>query len=301
MNFAVTGGAGFIGSHLVRHLVAKGHDITVVDNLHSGRLSNLDEVRDKIDFTELDILEYEKLKGALCNADGIFHQAALASVQESFEREDEYRRVNVDGTENVFKIARDLQIKVVYASSSSVYGNAERIPISEDSERRPINPYGQTKLEDELLAEKYSVEGVRTIGLRYFNVFGAGQTPDYAGAITRFLGRLAEGKPPIVFGDGSQVRDFVFVGDVAEANLAAMTSETEHGFFNVGTGKPTSIRDLARLMIDASGLPLEPVYDDLPPGDAKMSAADVSYSAARLGWRAGTPLEDGLRTLFAAA
>lgn len=297
VKFAVTGGAGFIGSHLVRHLVSEGHAVTVIDNLHSGQMSNLDSVRDRIDFVRLDILEYEGLRDALEGADGIFHQAALVSVQESFEMEDEYRRVNIAGTENVFRIAAHMGVKAVYASSSSVYGNVESIPITEDSERRPINPYGVTKLEDELLAERYTREGARIIGLRYFNVFGAGQTDEYAGAVTKFLRRLGDGLPPVVFGDGSQVRDFVFVQDVARANLAAMTCTVRHGFFNIGTGRPTSIRDLAYAMIRASGRSLEPVYDDPLPGDAGLSAADVSQSA-RLGWRAETDLEDGLRTLF---
>lgn len=298
MNFAVTGGAGFIGSHLVKHLVSCGYGVTVIDNLHSGSLSNLAGVLDKINFVKLDILEYEKLKDVLIDIDGIFHQAALVSVQESFKKKDEYKRVNIDGTENIFKIAQEIQVKVVYASSSSIYGDAEKIPISEDSKRNPINPYGQTKLEDELLAEKYHSKGVRTIGLRYFNVFGAGQTLEYAGAITKFLDRIKQGTPPIIFGDGSQVRDFVFVDDVAKANLAAMTNNIEYGIFNVGTGRPTSIRDLAYLMIKASGKSLEPIYDDLPPGDAKISVADISSAAAKLRWKSSTSLEDGLCTIL---
>ena len=298
MKFAVTGGAGFIGSHLVKYLISQGHDVTVVDNLHRGRLSNLDGVQDKVNFVKLDILDFENLKNILQNVDGIFHQAALTSVPESYEKEDEYKRVNITGTENIFKIAKEFQIKVVYASSSSVYGNIESIPITENFDRKPINPYGLTKLEDELLAEKYSKLGTEIIGLRYFNVYGIGQTLDYAGVITKFLDKIKEDKPPIIFGDGSQIRDFIFVKDVAKANLAAMMSDTKHGFFNIGTGKSISIKDLAYMMIKISEKSLEPEYNELPPGDVKLSTADITNSTKLLNWKSETTLENGLRTLF---
>ena len=298
MKFAVTGGAGFIGSHLVKHLVSLGHDVIVVDNLYRGRLSNLDGVQEKVNFVKLDILNYDELKKYLQNVDGIFHQAALTSVPESYEKEDEYKKVNVDGTENIFKIAKEFQIKVVYASSSSVYGNIEKIPITEDFDRKPINPYGLTKLEDELLAEKYAKLGTKIIGLRYFNVFGIGQTLDYAGVITKFLDKINEGKPPIIFGDGSQIRDFIFVKDIARANLAAMESDVEYGFFNIGTGKSISIKDIAYLMIKIAGKSLEPEYDELPPGDVNLSTADISNSINLLNWKPEITLEEGLKTLF---
>ena len=166
MNFAVTGGAGFIGSHLTKYLVSEGHDVTVIDNLFRGKLSNLEEVKDRINFFKLDILDLENLRKTLQNMDGVFHQAALTSVPESYEKESEYKKVNVAGTENIFKIASELKIKVVYASSSSVYGDTKKIPITEDFDRNPINPYGLTKLEDEYLAEKYSKAGTKIIGLR---------------------------------------------------------------------------------------------------------------------------------------
>lgn len=298
MNFAVTGGTGFIGSHLVRHLVTDGHDVTVIDNLFRGRMSNLEGIQDKIHLVKLDILDYDKLKNTLQNIDGIFHQAALTSVPESYEKEDEYKKVNITGTENIFKIAKEFKIKVVYASSSSVYGNIDKIPITEDFERNPINPYGLTKLEDEYLAEKYSKLGVRIIGLRYFNVYGLGQTLDYAGVITKFLENISAGKPPIIFGDGSQIRDFIFVKDVARANLAAMNSSIDHEFFNIGTGIAISIKDLAYLMIKISGKKIEPIFDKLPDGDVKNSQADVTLTKKMLDWEYVTKLEEGLGTLF---
>jgi len=298
MNFAVTGGTGFIGSHLVKHLVSDGHSVSVIDNLFRGRLSNLDRVQDKVHFVKLDILDYEDLRNNLQNVDGIFHQAALTSVPESYQKEDEYKKVNITGTENIFKIAKEFKIKVVYASSSSIYGDINNVPITEDFEREPINPYGLTKLEDEYLAEKYSKSGTRIIGLRYFNVYGLGQTLDYAGVITKFLENISAGKPPIIYGDGSQVRDFIFVKDVARANLSAMNSSIDHGFFNVGTGIVISIKDLAYLMIKISGKDLEPIFDKLPEGDVKNSQADITLAKNLLNWEYVTKLEDGLSTLF---
>ena len=298
MNFAVTGGTGFIGSHLVKYLVSEGHSVSVIDNLFRGRISNLDGVQDKVHFVKLDILNYEDLRNNLQNVDGIFHQAALTSVPESYQKEDEYKKVNITGTENIFKIAKEFKIKVIYASSSSIYGDINKIPITEDFEREPINPYGLTKLEDEYLAEKYSKSGTQIIGLRYFNVYGLGQTLDYASVITKFLENISAGKSPIIYGDGSQIRDFIFVKDVARANLVAMTSSIDHGFFNIGTGIAISIKDLAYLMIKISGKDLELVFDKLPEGDVKNSQADVTLAKKLLGWKHITKLEEGLSTLF---
>ena len=297
MNFAVTGGAGFIGSHLARRLVSEGHDVTIIDDFSRGRLANLDGIHEKIHIEKMDVCDRDTLDDVLQSADGIFHQAALGSVPESWKSPDTYQRVNVGGTENVFRIARRYHIKVVYASSASIYGEIQRIPITEDSERRPISPYGKTKLDCETLAERYMEKGSQIVGLRYFNVFGAGQNPAYAGVITCFLNRLNAGEPPIIFGDGSQIRDFTFVGDVVEANLIAMTGSMD-GFFNIGGGKSTSLTDLARIMIGLSGRHVSPLYENPRLGDAKISTADISKSAELLGWRPKTSLEDGLRTLF---
>jgi len=228
MRFAVTGGAGFVGSHLVKLLVEEGHEITVIDNLHKGKKENLTSVINKIKFQKMDIQDYESMRKILKNVDGVFHQAALTVVQDSFTRPEEYFDVNVHGTENIFKLANENKFKVVYASSSSVYGHKLETPIAEDAERNPINPYGKTKLETEHLVEKYSKLNAEIIGLRYFNVFGIGQTPDYAGVITKFLDRIRIGKAPIIFGNGLQIRDFIHVEDVAKANLLAMESNSSN-------------------------------------------------------------------------
>ena len=298
MNFAVTGGAGFIGSHLTRRLVSEGHGVTVVDDLSRGSLANLDGIHERIHLEEMDLCDRDPLDGVLRKTDGVFHQAALGSVPESWKNPGRYQRVNVEGTENVFRTASRHRIRVVYASSASIYGDIQRIPITEDSERKPISPYGRTKLDCEILAERYVKEGSQIVGLRYFNVFGAGQNPAYAGVITKFLNRLNAGEPPVIFGDGTQIRDFTFVGDVVEANLAAMASGIVGGFFNIGGGRSTSLADLARMMIRLSGSHMEPLYETPRPGDAKISTADISKSARLLGWKPETSLEDGLRTLF---
>ncbi|MGI0058121.1 MAG: NAD-dependent epimerase/dehydratase family protein, partial [Nitrosarchaeum sp.] len=202
MNFIVTGGAGFISSHIVEYLVKNNHSVTVIDNFHVGNLEDLVGVQDKIKVLKMDILDYDELRNAVKNADGLFHEAALTLVQESFTKQKEYHDVNVVGTENIFKLAKEFGFKVVYASSSSVYGNTKKIPIREDFERKPLNPYGDTKLEDEYLAEKYSKLGVKIIGLRYFNVYGPRQNIAYAGVITKFLENIANRKAPVINGDG---------------------------------------------------------------------------------------------------
>ena len=298
MKFAVTGGAGFIGSHLAEYLINKGHSVILIDNLHSGRLDNLSTIQDKIEFHNLSILDYEKLRSVIKNLDGVFHEAALTVVQESFEKPHEYFDVNVKATENIFKLAKEFGFKVVYASSSSVYGEPSRIPITESFEKKPINPYGNTKLEDEYLAIKYSKIGVCAIGLRYFNVYGKGQNSAYAGVLTKFIENIMEHKPPIINGDGLQVRDFVYVGDVVEANLLAMESKIENGFFNIGSGEATSILSLANMVIRCSGLSIKPIHGNPLEGDIRLSQADITLAKNLLNWQPKTKLEEWLREAF---
>lgn len=298
MKFVVTGGAGFIGNNIVRSLINKGHSVSVIDNLHTGKIDNINDIVQDVDFHKLDIRDFENLSRVIKDADGIFHEAALSIVQESFIKQKEYHDVNVIGTENIFRIAKDYGIKVVYASSSSVYGNVTKIPIKEDFPRSPINPYGMTKLDDEFLAERYSGDGVSIIGLRYFNVFGKGQTGAYAGVITKFMQRLKERKPPIINGDGTQIRDFIFVEDVAEANLKVMENSIKNGFFNIGTGIATSIKELAEIMINLHDLTIKPIFSSPLEGDIKLSQADTSLTEKTLNWKPQTSLKNGLsRTL----
>jgi UDP-glucose 4-epimerase len=298
MRFVVTGGAGFIGSHLTRFLVNSGHSVVVVDNMHRGKIENLNDIVDRIEFHKLSIMDFPRLREITKYTDGIFHQAALTSVIESFIQKEQYFEVNVKGTENIFKIANEFGLKVVYASSASVYGNPHKIPIPENAQRKPINPYGMTKLEGEKLAEKYSQRGTKIVGLRYFNVYGTGQNPDYAGVIIKFYENITKNNPPVIFGDGTQVRDFVSVEDIAKANLLAMQSSLDFGFVNIGTGIATSINDLAGIMIKLSGKLLKPLYDKLPQGDVKASQADTTLAKETISWKYETPLEDGLRKFF---
>jgi UDP-glucose 4-epimerase len=298
MHFAVTGGAGFVGSYLVKLLVKEGHKITVIDNLHKGKKENLASVINKIKFQKIDIRDYQSLEKILKDIDGVFHQAALTVVQDSFSSPEEYFDVNVHGTENIFKLANENKFKVVYASSSSVYGHKLETPITEDAERNPISPYGKTKLEDEYLVEKYSKLNTEIIGLRYFNIFGKGQTIEYAGVITKFLDRINEGKSPIIFGDGSQIRDFIHVSDVAKANLMAMNSKSSNLIVNIGTGNAISILELANMIINTSGLKIDPVFMEALEGDIEKSFADISQAKKHFNWKPKIELQDWLKEIL---
>ena len=298
MKILVTGGAGFIGSHIAEYLVQRGDDITVLDNLNTGSKENLAKINDKINFVNGDIRDYKLLEQLVGDIDGVFHEAALASVQQSFSMSDEYIDVNVSGTENIFKLAKEYDFKVVYASSSSVYGNPKKVPINEDDDRKPINPYAQTKLEDEYLAKQYSENGVKVIGLRYFNVFGKRQSKEYAGVIKLFLHRIQQKKPPKINGDGLQTRDFVHIDDVVKANISAMDSNINHKFFNVGSGLPITILDLANIIINASGLSLKPIHGPELPGDVRATQADIQLIRKLLNWEPKTNLDGWLTKII---
>ena len=296
MKYAVTGGAGFIGSHLTKNLVERGNEVIVIDNLNTGKKQNIEKISKKIYFFEVDIRNFSAIEDILKNIDGVFHEAALASVQDSFRIPDEFFDVNVNGTENIFKIAKKLGIKVVYASSSSVYGNPISIPIKENDDKNPFNPYAKTKLEDDKLAEKYAKNGLKVIGLRYFNVFGPRQSKEYAGVIKLFLERIQQSLSPLINGDGLQVRDFVYVDDVVNANILSMESNIDSGFFNIGTNSVISVLDLANIIIKFSGLKLKPIHRSAVPGDVKATQADITKAKMMLKWKPTTSLKDWLKS-----
>lgn len=298
MNFIITGGAGFIGSHLAEFLLNQGHSVKIIDNLCSGKLENLAKVQDQVDLHKLDIMNYDKLRKIIKNVDGIFHLAALTSVQDSFLKPDEYERVNVKGTKNILRAAKEFEIKVVFASSASVYGNPKKIPIREDSIRKPLNPYGKTKVESENLASKYAKMGVSVLVLRYFNVYGICQNPSYAGVITKFLANVKARKPLVIHGDGQQVRDFVSVNDVVKANLLAMKSNINHAVVNIGSGIPVSINELANMIIDVSGFKIKLFHDEAQQGDIKFSLADIKLAKKVLKWKPETNLEGWLKSIL---
>ena len=298
MRYIVTGGAGFIGNNIVKKLVARGDDVTVIDNLNTGKEENLKSVIDKITFLKDSILNRELLEKQSQNIDGIFHQAALASVQDSFSKPDEYHDVNVNGTENILKLAKKNDFRVVYASSSSVYGNPERIPIKESDKKNPINPYAETKLKQDQLAIKYSEIGVKVIGLRYFNVFGKGQSKEYAGVLKLFLERIRDKLPPKINGDGTQFRDFVYVEDVADANIMSMDSDINHGFYNVGTNTSITILDLAKTIIKSSGLDIQPIFGPALKGDVQRTIANIDLIKKEIGWEPTILLEKWIEEII---
>jgi len=285
LKYIVTGGAGFIGSNIVKKLVSREDHVIVIDNLNTGNEKNLESVKDKISFFNDSILNLDLLEKLTHDIDGVFHQAALASVQDSFSKPEEYHNVNVIGTENILKLAKKNNFKVVYASSSSVYGNPEKIPIKESDSKNPINPYAETKLKKEKLAKKYSEMGVKVIGLRYFNVFGKGQSKEYAGVLKLFLEKIRDELPLKINGDGSQFRDFVYVEDVADANIMSMDSNVNHEFFNVGTNTSITILDLAKTIIKSSGLHIEPIFGPALKGDVQRTVANIDLIQDKIGWK----------------
>ena len=298
MKYLVTGGAGFIGSYITKRLVEEEEQVVVIDNLNTGKEKNLESIKDKIDFVKGDILDKNLLEDITGNIDGVFHQAALASVQDSFSKPDEYYNVNVNGTENILELAKKNNFKVVYASSSSIYGNPKRIPTEESDEKNPINPYAKTKLEKEELAKIYSKMGVKVIGLRYFNVFGKGQSKEYAGVLKLFLERIRDKSPPKINGDGTQARDFVHVSDVVNSNIMSMNSDVNHAFFNVGTGTSITILDLAKTIIKSSGLNLEPVFGPALKGDVQKTTANIDLIKEKIGWKSTVVLEEWINEII---
>ena len=298
MKYVVTGGAGFIGSHLTEKLIKQGDVVTVLDNLNTGKEKNLETVKEKIEFVKGSILDTKLLEEITKDVDGVFHQAALASVQDSFTKPDEYYDINVNGTENIFKLSKKYGFKIVYASSSSVYGNPIKIPIKESDERNPINPYAETKLKKEELATEYSKMGVSVIGLRYFNVFGKGQSKEYAGVLKLFLERIRDKLPPKINGDGMQFRDFVHVSDVVNANIMSMDSDITHEFFNVGTNTTITILDLAKTIIEYSGLNIEPIFGPALDGDVHKTSANIDLIKKKIGWEPSIMLVDWIKDII---
>mgnify|MGYP000527713616 CR=1 FL=1 len=298
MRYVVTGGAGFIGSHITEKLVERSDIVTVIDNMNTGKEKNLESVKGKINFIKGDILDVDLLEDVTKDVDGVFHQAALASVQDSFDKPDEYHNVNVNGTENILKLSKKYGFKVVYASSSSVYGNPTRIPIKESDEKIPINPYAETKLKKEELAIRYSEMGVKVIGLRYFNVFGKGQSKEYAGVLKLFLERIRDELSPKINGDGTQFRDFVHVSDVVNANIMSMDSDVDYRFFNVGTNTSITILDVAKTIIEYSGLDIEPTFGPALNGDVHGTVANIDLIKKEIGWKPTIMLIDWVKDII---
>jgi UDP-glucose 4-epimerase len=291
MQAVVTGGAGFIGSNLVDRLVARGDDVVVVDNLATGKRENLNA---GATFVERDIRDGLDLGGAVV----VFHLAAQADVMTSVARPDHDAAVNVVGTVQVLEAARHAGAQVVFASTGgAIYGECDG-PAAEDAPTQPLAPYGIAKLcAEQYLAGWNRIYGTGHVALRFGNVFGPRQEASLEGGVVSiFLERMATGQPTTIFGDGGQTRDFVFVGDVVDALLAA--AGHAGGVFNVGTGRETSVLELHRACAEVAGSEAGPVFEPARLGDVRRSALDVSRIERELGWRAAASLPDGLRATW---
>lgn len=299
--FVVTGGVGFIGSHLTKSLLDRGHSVKIIDNLTNPRKIFLQNIKDndKVDFKEkIDIQEKSKLKKIFSDTDGIFHQAALISATESDQCIEEYERVNVRGTKNIFTLAKELELRVVFASSASVYGNVKKIPIKENQKKNPFHTYGKTKLQCEKMAQDYANEGLKVTGLRYFNVYGEGQSRHYAGVITNFLHQIKNFENIRIFGSGCQRRDFIHVEDVVNANILAMEKNIDFNIMNIGCGKSISILELARMMLRISKLDLKIDFHKHENIGILFSEADIASAKKILRWQSKIKLEDWIRQIL---
>jgi UDP-glucose 4-epimerase len=300
----VTGGAGFIGSHIVRRLLATGHEVRVVDNLATGRLSNLDEVIGDIEFFELDIRDAESLGSATHGCDAIFHVAALPSVPRSIAHPAASHETNATGTLNVLTAARDAGTRrVLFASSSSIYGAARELPKQEAMRPLPISPYAVSKLAAESYCRSFfEVYGLEAVALRYFNVFGPRQDPDseYAAVIPRFIRAFAQGESPVIFGDGEQSRDFTYVENVVNANMAALEVPGIGGrVYNVACGHGITLNEIASRLRDEVGAEVEIEYGTERAGDVRHSMADISAARADLGYEPTVTLDEGIHRTVA--
>ncbi|MBI2328763.1 MAG: SDR family oxidoreductase [Chloroflexi bacterium] len=294
----VTGGAGFIGSHLTGSLVRRGYNVKVLDDLSTGKLRNIEGLisENDIDFIRGSVTNLSLLQKLFRDVSCVFHLAAIPSVPRSIDEPLPCHQVNASGTLKVLLAARDNRVnKVIYSSSSSVYGDTPVLPKKENMLPDPQSPYAVAKLAGEYYCRVFhKVYGLATVCLRYFNVFGPGQDPDsqYAAVIPRFIKGCFEGNSPTIFGDGEQTRDFTFVKDVVSANLLAEESNAS-GVFNISRGDSITINRLAEYIIELTGSNVEPVYQRARPGDIKHSSADISKAEA-FGYKPLYDLETGL-------
>lgn len=297
MEILVTGGAGFIGSHIAEHFSLAGHDVTVLDNLSTGYLHNIPDSPNTT-FIEGDICDPEAVQKAVAGKDYVYHMAAMVSVSLSCRHPAEAFRINTLGTLNALQSSQAAGVeKVVIASSAAVYGNNPVQPKREDMLPEPASPYAISKLDCEYLARIFNREGLRTTCMRYFNVYGPRQDPGsaYAASIPVFMSKALAGEDLVIFGDGKQTRDFVHVSDVVRANVAAM-EHGDGGVFNVATGSSVSINELARTILDITGSGANIVYRPERAGDIKHSRADMGRISGW--WRSEVELGDGLRSIM---
>lgn len=299
MRVLVTGGAGFIGSHLVKALVSRGFSVRVLDDLSRGSLRSLDPVLDSIEFVRGDVRDGGVVAGLVRGVDVVVHLAALVDAFESLSNPRLYSDVNVGGTLNLCIASGNVKT-FVYASSAAVYGEPVEVPVREDHPLNPINPYGASKVAGEAYVKTYSnIHGYRPVILRIFNVYGPGQTKSYAGVIEEFRRRLTTGEPLLIHGDGLQKRDFISIWDAVEAIVKAIEVEEAQGAYNIGSGKAITIRELAKLMARIAGRKdVEIKYTKPRPGDIRVSQADLTKTEKELKFKPKIELEEGLRKLL---
>jgi len=298
MKILVTGGAGFIGSHIVEALLKKGYSVRVLDNLSTGKRENLSRVMDEIDFVKGDITNIDTVQKVCEDIEGIIHLAAISSVPESIKNPEKVKSINVDGTLNILEVAKKFNIKrVVYSSSASVYGDNEE-KLNERTKLNPLSPYACSKLQSEKYMELFSKKSVETICLRYFNVYGPKQNPlsNYSGVITIFINKMLKGEAPIIYGDGSNTRDFVFVEDIVNANILALEKK-DYNFkiYNIASGKSISLKNLTQLLNKLLEENLQPIYAEKRLGDILNSSSDISLAQNELGWKPKVSFEEGLK------
>lgn len=298
-SYLVTGGAGFIGSHIVDALVAAKHKVRVLDDFSTGSLDSIGHLDGKIELVTGSIVDRATVDAAAKGMDYIFHEAAQVSVVDSIKNPVKTWDVNIKGTKLLLNAAVKYKAKkVVIASSANIYGNDPTLPKKEDMAPKPSSPYGESKLMDELMARKYyENDRLKTVCLRYFNVYGPRQRPDseYSGVISIFMKKILSGEQPVIYGDGSQTRDFIYVGDVVRANLLAMRSAKASGeVINVATGKETSLKGLVREINGIAGTSLEAIHGPERVGDILRSVADISKARKLLGFEPKHSLGQGL-------
>ena len=296
----VTGGAGFIGSHLVDLIARQDRQVCIIDNLSTGSLDNLRK-KDNIKLVKGEVTDQPSVGSVMGNVDAVVHLAAILGHELCLRNPELANQVNANGTLTILEEARKHDIKrFVLASSAAIYGNATKLPITEDSKLEPLTPYGASKLAAERHCLDYArLYGLSTVCLRYFNVFGPRQTArQYSGVITEFMKNLREDKPPLVFGDGLQTRDFVSIGGVVNATVLALDSETAAGAYNIATGVETTIQNLATTLISVTGRPFTPPHAPARSGDIRRSVGDTHRAEDELGYSPRTNLNEDLRNLW---
>lgn len=299
MRTLVTGGAGFIGSNIVKELSKQGDDVRVVDNLSTGNLRNIEPFLDRIEFLRGDLSRIEVARKAVEGMDFILHQAAIPSVSRSIANPLASNDANINATLNILLAAKDGGVKkVVYASSSSIYGDSPKLPKEESFPPRPISPYALTKYVGEKYCELfYRIYGLPTISLRYFNVFGPNQDPnsEYAAAIPKFIKAILNDEEPIIYGDGEQSRDFTYVENVVSANILALNSNISGEVINIACGKNFSVNQVVSSINRILNKKTKPVYQSQRPGDIKHSLADIKKAKRLLNYEPSVSFEKGLK------